>query len=57
VGESGGFWKGLLMVDDDGQVYWKGILIVYVIPMITITVICLIKCKETREKEEEGKEE
>ena len=50
MGESGGLWKGLLMMDEDGEVYWKGILIVYVIPMITITVICLIKCKEMREK-------
>ena len=57
MGESGGLWKGLLMMDEDGEVYWKGILIVYVIPMITITVICLIKCTEMREKQEEGKEE
>ena len=50
--ESKGLAYTLLMRDstDDGSVYWRGVLILYIIPFITLMSICFIKYKQRKQE-------
>jgi hypothetical protein len=58
VEESGGLVNVLLMVSDEGEVYWKGVLILYVMPLLTCVTMCCLwsrkkSCKSRRDCSDE----
>jgi hypothetical protein len=45
--DSGGLFNILIMRGDDGEPNWRGIIILYVMPLFTCVSLCFIKlCKK-----------
>jgi hypothetical protein len=45
VRESGGLAAVFLMRDEaTGEIYWKGVIVLYLIPLITLLSIFYLKC-------------
>ena len=45
--DSGGLFNILIMRGDDGEPNWRGIIILYVMPLFTFISLCFIKlCKK-----------
>lgn len=50
----GDIWSLLLMRDNEnskesgeqGEIYWKGVLVLYIMPLMTISTIIFIKCRK-----------
>ena len=50
--EAGSLTRLLLMQDstEDGSIYWRGVLVLYVFPLVTLVGACILRRRSQKEK-------